>query len=317
MQLIDPSTGTILQTTTTDSNGDYSFGNLVAGNYSVTVQSNETIASGGDFNTGTSTAAVTVATGQSVTSVNADLTVPQQYTFQLMDGTRGSINFSIPWNQVDDTQENQSIALTDFSITLGSQTFYEASTTFTTSPSVQFAYGQMEGITFAFDASGSGLPYSTVSMSGSNVLSAFNTLTNMLESTTAAAVPTGGLDFSTVFSLGGPNGKTEYPGKILGTGTPPKGKLVVVINTQNGKPFAVEVDFGDQISASALVDALNLALAGEPVTATISSNGNSIQISGTADNPITSITATLTGGQNFGSIGWTSIGAVNVITSIK
>ena len=288
VQLSDPATGTILQTTTTDSNGDYSFGNLVAGNYSVTVQSNENIASGGDFNTGTSTAPVTVSSGQSVTGVNADLTVPQQYTFELMDGTQGSMNFSIPWGQVDPTQASQSIALTDFSLTLGSQTFYESSTTFTTSPSIQFAYGQMQGITFAFDASGSGLPYSTVSMPGSDVLTAYNTNMNMPESTTAnAANPTTTLIFTNMHAPGKPNGEIG------------EGSLLFTIVTQNGTE-----EFGVQIGPTGstpdgLASEVQAALANHGFTATIGGpSKTNVTFQGAANNPISSVTITVGGNQN-------------------
>jgi hypothetical protein len=89
-------------------------------------------------------------------------------------------------NQVDPTLTSQSIALADFSITLGSQTFYEASTSFSTSPSIQFADGQMSGLTFAFDPSASGLPYNSVSMSGGSDVSAFNPTTDMMVETASA-----------------------------------------------------------------------------------------------------------------------------------
>jgi hypothetical protein len=323
VQLIDPATGTILQKTMTDANGNYTFGNLVGGSYSVSVQTFENVASGSAFSQSNGTASVSVATGQAVTGLNASLVTPQQMTFALPDGTTGTISYTIPWNQVDPTQPSQSIALTDFTITVGGQTFSEGSANFTTPPSIQFAYGQQTGLTFALDTSTSGSPpslfssldtsttlstsstsslgtsasglaYSTISASGF-ALTAFNANTNNYEKDVPlkAVVPQVILDFSAVFNI-----SNSRPGITDGT-------LTVVITLTNGNPITVTVNIQGPITGNALATALVNQLQNTGVTVT--NNGGIVTLTGTANNPLVSVTATLTGKLN-SALGGTSAG---------
>jgi hypothetical protein len=333
VQLIDPATGTILQQTVTDANGNYTFGNLVAGTYSVSVQTYENFASGSAFSQSNGTASVSVSTGQAVTGLNASLVTPQQATFELPDGTTGTISYTIPWNQVDPTQPSQSIALTDFTITIGGQTFSEGSANFTTPPSIQFAYGQQTGLTFAlatsttgspplsltsFNSSASfdtattgttfattGLAYTTISASGFT-LSAFNANTNNFVNAPVKGVPQVILDCNGVFNTN--------TGKI---GVTP-GTLTVTITPTNGNPIIVTVQIQGTITGNALATALVNQVQNQLQNTglTVTNDGGMVTITGSATNPLVSVSTCLTGVFNSPLGGTSAGGAVYTIVGV-
>ena len=155
VQLIDPNSGTVLQTATTDANGDYSFGSLVSGTYTVNVETYDGFthegmglppALGSVFDPTTGTASVTVASGQAVAGIDAGLIAPEQFTFTLPDGTAGSISYTLPWGSVDPSQSSQNISLSDLDLTIDGQSFAEGTADFTTTPTLQYSYGNLTGL---------------------------------------------------------------------------------------------------------------------------------------------------------------------------
>jgi hypothetical protein len=264
----------MIQTTTTDTSGDYSFSGLTAGTYAVTVESGEIVTAGRAFDPSTSTATETVTAGQALSGVDASLAPPEQMTFSL-EGYSGTISFSLPLNQgsgggggvlpldLPVTVSSGAVLLSDFSITIGSQTFNQSNTSFSTAPTVTLENGEITGLTFAFDATGSSLPYSTVSMSGGTTLSARNVLTSTLVSIPVTPKPSVTLDFSGVLQK--PDGKAGMAAGELG---------IQVTSTGNydlpETNFTINCTAG--LSGSALVQQIAVQLEGTGLTVTTTLN---------------------------------------------
>src|SRR4029079_17333319 len=76
------------------------------------------------------------------------------------------LSYDIPWESVDPDQASQSLSVSNFTLNIAGQNLTEASASFTTLPTAEFAYGEFKGLTFAIDTSGiSGFPYTSMSMS--------------------------------------------------------------------------------------------------------------------------------------------------------
>lgn len=123
-----------------------------------------------------------------------------QATFTLDDGTAGAVSYDIPWGSVDPTQASQSLSLSNFNLNIAGQNLSEATATFTTLPTVQFANGVLTGITFAVNTAGlANFPYTSLSMTGLNVAAQTvggQTLNVLAEKRQTALV----VDFSTYVS---------------------------------------------------------------------------------------------------------------------
>jgi hypothetical protein len=116
-----------------------------------------TLASGSGYSIGTPSSA----------TINIDDAAQIVFT---VESNQGVMGYTIPWGNVDPDQASQSLALTDFSLSLAGETLTPATADFTTNPTAEFEYGQFVGLSFAIDTSGiSGFPYTSVSMSGLNV----------------------------------------------------------------------------------------------------------------------------------------------------
>lgn len=96
-------------------------------------------------------------------------------TFTLPDGTVGAISYAVPWDQVDPTQASQSLTPTAFNLNIAGQNIAGqniavGSASYTTAPTLQFAYGELTGVNFAVDTSvAPGFAFSSISMTGLNV----------------------------------------------------------------------------------------------------------------------------------------------------
>ena len=85
-------------------------------------------------------------------------------------GTAGQITYDIPRDQVDPDAASQSLTPTSFNLNIGGQNFSVGMASFTTAPTLLFAYGEFQGVNFALDTSATpGFAYTSVSMSGLNV----------------------------------------------------------------------------------------------------------------------------------------------------
>ena len=115
-------------------------------------------------------ATVTSGTGYSVGSqAAATMTVYEDAAHAFtVENNQGAIWYDIPWADVDPDAASQSLALSNFALTLAGHTFTAADAAST--PTVQFENGVFVGITFAIDTSGvAGYPYTSLSMSGLNL----------------------------------------------------------------------------------------------------------------------------------------------------
>ena len=87
-------------------------------------------------------------------------------TFTL-NGDVGAIKYEIPWNLVDVSLANQSLAVSGFNLNLAGEDFAESTAAFTSSPVALFEYGEFVGLSFAIDTSATpSFAYSSLSISG-------------------------------------------------------------------------------------------------------------------------------------------------------
>ena len=116
-------------------------------------------------------------------------------TFTL-NSVAGSIRYDVPWSSVDPAQATQSLSLSNFAITVAGETLTPANSSFTTSPTAQFAYGVFTGVTFAIDTSSQmGYAYSSVSMSGFTI-SGIDAITTVTVNASAVNYGSGTLSFT-------------------------------------------------------------------------------------------------------------------------
>lgn len=98
-----------------------------------------------------------------------------ELTFTLDDQTAGAISYTVPWDQVDATQESQSLELTNFNLNLAGQNISQSTpdVVFTVLPTVQFRNGVLVGVTFNVDTSAlANFPYTSIWMNGGMQISA-------------------------------------------------------------------------------------------------------------------------------------------------
>ena len=92
-----------------------------------------------------------------------------QATFALSNGIAAAISYTVPWSSLNASQATQSLSLTNFTIGMAGAVVTSSNATFSTAPSMQFAYGAITGLTFGADtsslASTAGFPFSDVSAS--------------------------------------------------------------------------------------------------------------------------------------------------------
>ena len=105
-----------------------------------------------------------------------------QLTFTLPDDAEGSIFYDIPWDDVDAAQASQSVAPTNFKLTIAGEEFAYGSSSYTTAPALVFEYGEFKGVTFALDTTYTmGFAYTSLSASfnlaGANIITAIEAST--------------------------------------------------------------------------------------------------------------------------------------------
>jgi hypothetical protein len=85
-----------------------------------------------------------------------------QLTFQIPDGTgtTASISYNIPWGQVNWTQPNQTLPLTEFNLNVAGQNFTFGSAAYTTAPALLFSNGDIVGLVFGINTPGT--PYLSI-----------------------------------------------------------------------------------------------------------------------------------------------------------
>lgn len=172
-----------------------------------------------------------------------------QATFTLPDGTVGAISYAVPWGQVDPTQASQSLTPTAFNVNLAGYDYAYAygTASFSTAPTLQFAYGDLVGISFALSLTGAGSPYSSISVA-SGVATAVDAVTS--QSIAAPVANTGSasitLDFSTVTIPTGMAVKTYY----------------LEVFTADGKTQKVKVEVSAGASQEDVRNAFETALSG-------------------------------------------------------
>lgn len=74
-----------------------------------------------------------------------------RYEFVFSNGMGGTIRFDIPWDEVDDSVASQTVSPIGFNLNIAGQNFTLGSANFTTLPTLQFAYGQIQGVNFVLD----------------------------------------------------------------------------------------------------------------------------------------------------------------------
>lgn len=247
----------------------------------VTIENNQVTATDGDTNP--------------IAEVLYDPADTQQ-TFVMSDGTVGTLSYDDPSGSVDDSQASQSLALSNFTLTLAGQVLTPANASFTTSPTMQFAYGEMTGITFAIDTSGiSDFPYAGVSAEGMTL----SAVDDNNETAVAPMAPKKGtvtLDFNLV------------KGKKTGAGIIDAGTLTVKVTLQSGTVITATVNFSSGISTATLAESIAAELEDQGL-ASATANGDRVSFTGLQNDPIKSVEVSIT---NNSGPGWSAGGTIPV-----
>lgn len=111
----------------------------------------------------------------------------------------GSIKYEIPWGDVDPDQATQSLTATSFNLNIGGQNFAYGVANYTTAPTLLFEYGDLVGIVFDLDLTGTGSSFASISVA-SGVATAIDAVTTLpvfadVEPVASASIT---LDFSQV-----------------------------------------------------------------------------------------------------------------------
>jgi hypothetical protein len=202
---------------------------------------------------------------------------PTQQTFTLPDGTVGAVSYTIPWSLVDTTQANQSLTPTAFNVNIAGQNFTYPSANFTTAPTLQFQYGDLQGATFTVNTPGT--PYLSIGIANgiASVQTAPNQFINAPAPQTNASVT---IDFAAL--------------KVPATGGP--FDLTIRVTAGTGAPKNVEITIEAGASANSIRDQFQIALFdnGFTVYAVGGATGTQLQIQGTpaqGDNPAQQLSA--------------------------
>ena len=119
--------------------------------YDVNETVTATVASGTGYTVGSSSAAsVNIAD-----SISATVTLGSYIA---------AIKYQIPWGSVDPSAATQSLTPTSFNLNLAGYDYAYGIASFSTAPTLQFAYGDLVGISFALNLTGAGSPYSSISV---------------------------------------------------------------------------------------------------------------------------------------------------------
>lgn len=215
-------------------------------------------------------------------------------------GSDGNLRYDVPWGSVDPAQASQSLALSNFAITvsdgMSTYTLTPSNASFTTSPTAQFAYGVMTGITFAIDTSSiGGFAYSSLSASGST-LSAVLVSDSSTVTAAMADVGAGGFDLGTCHEQNG-----------LGLAA---GSITVTLTWGDNSTTTVTVNFDRGIDRSQLARAITQELARKFVAVT--NTGAQVDFCGSRDYPLKSFSVSIT--NNSAPVGYSTPGVTKTLT---
>ena len=219
---------------------------------------------------------VTSGTGYSIGAEDeAELTIRDgvDVTFTL-NSYVGAIKYEIPWGSVDPTQATQSLTPTSFNLNIAGQNFAYGSANYTTAPTLLFEYGDLVGVEFALDLTGTGSPFSSISVFN-GVATGIDALTqqvfNAPISKTGPAALT--LDFSTI--------------SIPATGST---KVTLNVRTADDKEVSVEVEIFAGATKTQVRDLFKTALAGKGIIAE-ASDTTGLKIQGSATSGLARVEA--------------------------
>lgn len=188
-------------------------------------------------------------------------------TFTLPNGTTGAISYGLPYNQIDATRPNQTLLPSSgFNVNIAGQNFTPGSGDFTTTPTLQFSYGVLQGTDFALNTPGT--PYLSISVA---VATGIATIQTAPDQFIAAPAPSQNasiqIDFSTL-KIPPAGGPFELTLRVI-TGDP-KNPTDVKVSVQRGA------------NPNQVRDAFNVALFDMGITAYIAggANGTGLLIQG-------------------------------------
>lgn len=204
-----------------------------------------------------------------------------QQTFVMSDGTVGTLSYDDPSGSVNASRASQSLALSNLTLTLAGKVLTQANASFTTSPTMQFAYGEMTGITFAVDTSGvSDFPYASVSAEGLT-LTAVDANNNAVVAPMAPKKGTVLLDFGTT------------QGTVTAAGQIDAGSITVKVTLQSGTVITSTVEFSTGISRAGLATLVAGDLEDQGL-GSATATGDRVTFGGLQNDPIKSVELTIT-----------------------
>ena len=171
-------------------------------------------------------------------------------TFTL-DSYVGAIKYTIPWGSVDPDEATQSLTATTFNLNIGGQNFAYGVVNYTTAPTLLFEYGDLVGIVFDLDLTGTGSSFASISVAN-GIATAFDTVTQQfINAPVAEQDPaTLTLDFSSI-TLPAMNGMAY--------------EVRFNVQTRDNKAIPIVIEIRPGATAASVRDSVEAALTGAKI----------------------------------------------------